>query len=414
MSQTMFLLWIPVAHHLMDDTQANIAARYDWGYLSNNDPLNPDGSVNYGPYITLSDRLRTLNPNHKTGWFAGGIGAQRPIDPLWPWLRDDFILHLPDGQPIVPELPGKFINWMSRTVCYDLADNIAAFLESKGWHGIAFDSYAPNEWASWIQNLAGSPGCREGPANTTVWWEEALMQGSEILRTVLSRYGFEVIVNGIAPGEQHGSLGMARVNAADYASGMLYEMGHRFKTNPAYTTSMLSAISQVTAKRRMVHDFVQPRVASATGDPPPNEADPQAIIDDHRLHFARYLLTWESPYTLFGLHPYKPYSAWDQDIEPIQIKMHWSDDWHAARELGPPLGTYFWVGETDPNGADLWVRHYARGLVLVNPTNGNQTYGWAGIGRLWERNNPVARVIDTRAGGQLIVSPFSGWLIWTG
>ena len=80
MTQTMFLLWIPVAHHPMDDTQANIAARYDWGYLSNNDPLNPDGSVNYGPYITLSDRLRILNPNHKTGWFAGGIGAQRPIE----------------------------------------------------------------------------------------------------------------------------------------------------------------------------------------------------------------------------------------------------------------------------------------------------------------------------------------------
>jgi hypothetical protein len=73
----MFLLWVPVAHHVLSDAQAANAARYDWGYLSSpNGPFLPDGSVDYAAFVTLSNRLRSINPNHKTGWFMGGVAAQ--------------------------------------------------------------------------------------------------------------------------------------------------------------------------------------------------------------------------------------------------------------------------------------------------------------------------------------------------
>jgi hypothetical protein len=411
MTKTMFLLWVPVAHHVLPDSQAVNASRYDWGYLSSpNGPFLPDGTIDYTAFVALGDRLRELNPKHKTGWFMGGVAAQRTMDMAYPWIRDDCMLHFPDGRPVEKPDPGKLINWMRDTVAWDMADQYATFLREKGWSGIAADSFAPNEWAAHVRNMGqewyGNPeiGCLEGPAHRTEWWEEALTTSTERIRYRLEEEGLTFIVNGIAPGEMHGALGMARVNAADCSSGMLYEMGHKAKANPTYLQSMLDAVTAVTAKRREVHWFVLPRVASLTGDPPPDERN--SGLTDHRLHFATYLLAHEPPYTHYGLHPYTPYYAWDVYSEPLELKIHWEDDWHHIRELGSPLGRYQRVSEM------VWVRHFARGFVVVNASNGHGEYHWAGIGRLWDRWS--GRVIDTREGGLLMVDPFQGWLIWTG
>jgi hypothetical protein len=334
------------------------------------------------------------------------------MDMAYPWIRDDFQLHFPDGRPVEKPDPGKLINHMSKTVVWDLADRYAEFLRTKGWHGIAADSFAPNEWASHVRNMGqewyGNPdiGCREGPAHTTAWWEEALTTSTDSIRYRLEEEGFTYIVNGIAPGEMHGALGYARVNAAEYASGMLFEMPHRCKANPVYLQNALDAVTAVTTKRREVHWFVLPRTAILTGDPPPNESSPQAIIDDHRFHFGVYLLAMEPPYTHYGLHPFVPYYAWDVYTEPLNLLVHWEDDWHNVRELGPPLGTYQRINDT------VWVRHFARGLIVVNTGNGHGLYNWAGYGRLWDRF--TGREIDTRSGGLLMVDPFQSWLIWTG
>lgn len=396
----------------LSDEMKDRAARYDWGHLAaTTDVMDAAGAMDYSQHAALSAEFRARNPDHKTGWYCGGIGGQRKDNPAWHWLTDDDLLHTPDGRALWAPIDGadtKIINLASFTTQRMLIDHYTDFLKTCEWHGLMLDSYSPAFYADWVYRVHGlTNGCREGPAHLPGWWEDAIGTFSERLRWTLAQHGYEVMAVGIAPGEMT-SLGPSAMwhgygsaNIVDYASGAIFEHPHRGYGKPVFFEHALAACKAVTDKHRGLFFSVAPRLAYDTGDVPQQETS-----DLQRFYQAMYYLIQEPPDTSYGYHPFWPYRGWNDEIKPY---VYWADDW-SLPDLGIPTGPY---GKQTTALGTCWYRRYNDATVVVNPSTTYQQLRLDGRWRVWDRaNGPLIDMAPAAPDYWMNIPPLTGWLLW--
>jgi hypothetical protein len=413
---------------LNEDVRQRLADRHRWVWLKTGHEVlasRPDLDVptSFARVGAIVADLKARNPAVRVGMYVGGIASPDSHHPHYGWATGADWIYANPWQPVAinpthsPALGGerrvRSINYQDAGTRARHAQHWLAFCRQWGLDGICFDHWNPEHYAGWMAQSSTDGGFglvdggMSGAFHTTQWWFDALAQFSEHLRWTLAQDGREVWGNGLnarshdPTNVSHQIVGPGFTNCAPFLSGMLSEVAHVMHRSVAELRANLDVAAIVNRMGRPSFWLFQPYTFTYEPTFWPWLSNLNEI-GMRRYFLACYLLFQTPPFTYFGFHDGINYQGYTSPAPHQPHLYDGGEDWD--RDFGVPLGPVQWSGE-------LAWRHYTRGFVVVNATDGYRQFYVPGTYRDWHPQQGGLVEMPVGSVG-MNVPPKSGLFLW--
>ncbi len=345
-----------IFHKSVYDTYKQFLAAhvdYLWFDQSSLSQAQPDGSYSFAQFYAALTELKNLNSALKVGVHGGMIGMLGPYHVTYSYLSESDFLHDQNNVRIANTSDPRvyYVNLGSSTTRQKLVDAWKDIVNTKApnlW-GINFDGYQ-----SYHLEPKFTQGCIEGPCNTKDYWYTNQKSLSQEINAALDQ-SREVTYNGVVQFLKPELTGYGVMNSEPlaYHDGVLVEHPHTMILSEKDFTEYMQVFDVLIPQQKKVIIWVQPKIISLQHPTFQFTND----LNLERFFLATYLLIQSNPYTYFG---YNPATVYDGNNGVFFYK-----DWYL--DYGAPVGSYTVANK-------LYIRQYAHGIAVVNPTTAPITY----------------------------------------